>query len=118
SAFVSLTLTPMLSAKLLRPAGEGERVPRWSALFERGFAAMLRGYDVSLRLSLRYAPVTLAIFLVTLPLTAWLLISTPKGFFPQEDIGQLSVSTEARQDISFEAMVKLHEKVAEKFRNS
>jgi HAE1 family hydrophobic/amphiphilic exporter-1 len=45
----------------------------------------------------------LILFFATLAGTVWLLIVTPKGFFPQEDIGQLSVSTEARQDISFEA---------------
>jgi HAE1 family hydrophobic/amphiphilic exporter-1 len=60
----------------------------------------------------------LLIFVGTLVLTVWLVIVTPKGFFPQEDIGQLSVSTEARQDISFEAMVDLQQKVAAAFRNS
>src|SRR5262249_44785047 len=50
--------------------------------------------------------------------TAWLVIATPKGFFPQEDIGQLSVSTEARQDISFEAMVDLQRQVAEAYQRS
>ena len=51
----------------------------------------------------------LLVFLGTLAATVWLLQITPKGFFPQEDIGQLSVSTEARQDISFEAMVELQQ---------
>ena len=57
-------------------------------------------------------------FFATLAATVWLLFITPKGFFPQEDIGQLSVSTEARQDISFEAMVVLQQRVAEVVRSS
>ena len=58
------------------------------------------------------------IFFGTLVGTAWLLYATPKGFFPQEDIGQLSVSTEARQDISFEAMVALQQQVADAYQRS
>jgi HAE1 family hydrophobic/amphiphilic exporter-1 len=60
----------------------------------------------------------LAIFLATLLGTAWLVYATPKGFFPQEDIGQLSVSTEARQDVSYAAMVGLQQQVADAFRRS
>jgi hydrophobic/amphiphilic exporter-1 (mainly G- bacteria), HAE1 family len=55
----------------------------------------------------------LLVFLVSLAASVWLLFTTPKGFFPQEDIGQLSVSTEARQDIAFEAMVALQQRVAD-----
>ena len=54
-----------------------------------------------LKYCLRHQPMMLVVFFVTLLGTVWLVIATPKGFFPQEDIGQLSVSTEARQDISF-----------------
>ena len=101
SAFVSLTLTPMLAAKILRTPEKDEKQARWSVLFERGFDATLRGYDRSLKYCLRRLPMMLVVFFVTLLRTVWLVIATPKGFFPQEDIGQLSVSTEARQDISF-----------------
>jgi HAE1 family hydrophobic/amphiphilic exporter-1 len=118
SAFVSLTLTPMLASKVLRKPEHGERPPRWSILFERSFDAALRGYDRTLQYSLRHRPLMLAIFLATLAGTAWLVYATPKGFFPQEDIGQLSVSTEARQDISFEAMVALQKKVAAAYQRS
>jgi HAE1 family hydrophobic/amphiphilic exporter-1 len=58
------------------------------------------------------------VFLATTALSAWLLEVSPKGFFPQEDIGQLFVSTEARQDISFDAMVKLQKQVADVFQRS
>jgi HAE1 family hydrophobic/amphiphilic exporter-1 len=118
SAFVSLTLTPMLSSKVLRVPGQGEQQPRWSSFFERGFNAVLRGYDRTLGFSLRHQPVMLLVFFATLAGTAWLVVATPKGFFPQEDIGQLSVSTEARQDISFEAMVALQKRVAEAIKKS
>jgi HAE1 family hydrophobic/amphiphilic exporter-1 len=113
SAFVSLTLTPMLAAKILpKPESAGAERTGWSAHFERGFEAVLRGYDRTLKLSLRHKPWMLVLFFATLAGTAWLLVVTPKGLFPQEDIGQLSVSTEARQDVSFEAMVGLQQQVA------
>ncbi|MGD9804025.1 MAG: efflux RND transporter permease subunit [Hyphomicrobiaceae bacterium] len=118
SAFVSLTLTPMLSSKILRQPKHDEQPSRWSVLFERGFDATLRGYDRSLQFSLRHRPLMLLIFFSTLAGTAWLVYTTPKGFFPQEDIGQLSVSTEARQDISFEAMVALQKQVADTYQRS
>jgi len=122
SAFVSLTLTPMLAAKILpapeRTPAKAEAPRGWSAYFERGFDAVHRGYDRTLQISLRHKPWMLIVFFVTLAGTAWLLMATPKGLFPQEDIGQLSVSTEARQDISFEAMVALQDKVADAIRKS
>jgi HAE1 family hydrophobic/amphiphilic exporter-1 len=118
SAFVSLTLTPMLASKILRRPEKDEKQPRWSVMFERAFNATLRAYDRSLQFSLRHRPLMLIVFFATLLATAWLVYATPKGFFPQEDIGQLSVSTEARQDISFEAMVALQQKVADTLRRS
>ncbi len=122
SAFVSLTLTPMLAAKILpkpepKPA-HGERPAGWSAHFERAFAAVLRGYDRTLQASLRHKPWMLVVFFATLAGTVWLITVTPKGLFPQEDIGQLSVSTEARQDVSFEAMVELQQQVETAYRKS
>jgi hydrophobic/amphiphilic exporter-1 (mainly G- bacteria), HAE1 family len=119
SAFVSLTLTPMLAAKILpKPDPPGTERTGWGAYFERGFDAVLRGYDRTLQISLRHKPWMLAVFFLTLVGTVWLLIVTPKGLFPQEDIGQLSVSTEARQDVSFEAMVALQQRVADAYRKS
>jgi HAE1 family hydrophobic/amphiphilic exporter-1 len=118
SAFVSLTLTPMLAAKILHRPAPDEKPSGWSVYFERGFDAVQRGYDRTLQTSLRYKPAMLLVFFVTLAGTAWLLAVTPKGLFPQEDIGQLSVSTEARQDVSYEAMVALQQKVADAYRKS
>jgi HAE1 family hydrophobic/amphiphilic exporter-1 len=118
SAFISLTLTPMLAAKMLKPPQREERQNSLIVLFERGFDSLTRAYDRSLQVSLRYQPIVLVVFFVTLLATICLLFVTPKGFFPQEDIGQLSVSTEARQDISFDAMVALQQRAAEVIRGS
>ncbi|AMJ59474.1 efflux RND transporter permease subunit [Bosea sp. PAMC 26642] len=118
SAFVSLTLTPMLCSRLLGGYSKEHKENAFGRILERGFDGLLHGYDRALTLSLRFKPVMLLAFFATLGLSVWLLQSAPKGFFPQEDIGQLQVSTEARQDISFPAMKELQGQVAEVFRNS
>ncbi|WP_449256538.1 efflux RND transporter permease subunit [Bosea sp. (in: a-proteobacteria)] len=118
SAFVSLTLTPMLCSRLLSGYGEHHQenaVGRW---LEKGFDAIVRGYDRGLAVCLRFQPLMLLAFFLTMAGTVWLLQTTPKGFFPQEDIGQLQVSTEARQDVSFDAMQKLQRQVADVFQHS
>jgi HAE1 family hydrophobic/amphiphilic exporter-1 len=118
SAFVSLTLTPMLCAKLLKPHDPSKDRQGFGIALERGFEALLNVYGRGLRWSLRRQPVILAIFLATCAATVWMGIVIPKGFFPQEDIGQLSVQTEARQDISFDAMVALQGRVMQVFQAS
>lgn len=118
SAFVSLTLTPMLCSRLLSGYSEHHQENALGRWLEKGFDALLSGYDRGLKFCLRFQPLMLIAFFLTLGGTVWLLQATPKGFFPQEDIGQLSVSTEARQDISFDAMQKLQVEVANVFRNS
>ena len=118
SAFVSLTLTPMLCSRLLSlPKSHGSK-PGRKPFLERGFDAVLAGYDRMLSLCLRAQPLMLLTFFGTLVATVILFMAVPKGFFPQEDIGQLSVSTEARQDISFDAMVKLQQEAADVFQQS
>ncbi len=99
SAFVSLTLTPMLCARLPAHADAQHR-----NLFERAFDRVQAAYGVALDLCLRARPLMLVLFIATMGVTVWLFRDIPKGFFPQEDIGQLSIQTEARQDISFQAM--------------
>jgi len=105
----------MLASKILPPPNKHEKRKRWSVYFERGFDAVLRVYDRTLQINLRHKSWMLIVFGATLVGTAWLLVTTPKGLFPQEDIGQLSVSTEARQDISFEAMTALQQQVEKIF---
>src|SRR4051795_10170612 len=104
SALISLTLTPMLAARL--PAGPAHGTAKKN-LFERGFDRVQAGYRVLLDLCLRFRFTTFLVFLASVALTVAMFSSIPKGFFPTEDIGQLSISTEARQDVSFPAMVDL-----------
>jgi HAE1 family hydrophobic/amphiphilic exporter-1 len=118
SAFVSLTLTPMLCSRLLSGYSEHHQENALGRWLEKGFDKLLAGYDVGLKFCLRFQPLMLIAFFLTMAGSVWLLQSAPKGFFPQEDIGQLQVSTEARQDISFDAMQKLQAEVAEVFRKS
>src|SRR5260221_80663 len=112
SAFVSLTLTPMLAARVGRPHRAGAVPNRFERGAEAVFEGMLRAYDRALQWVLRHRRLTLLTMLATVAASAWLAIAIPKGFFPVEDIGQLSVTTEAGQDISFPAMVELQKEAA------
>src|SRR6266540_623200 len=102
SGFVSLTLTPMLCSRFLRPPSASHG--RLYMASERFFAGMLRTYDRSLRWTLAHRRLTMAVMLLTFVLTAWLFVLIPKGFIPTEDTGQIFAFTEAAQDISFDAM--------------
>jgi len=104
SAVVSLTLVPMLCAKLLKHRPENKR--GW---FDRGaeavIDAIIAGYARVLRVVLDYQPVTLVVAFATLVLTVYLYIDIPKGFFPTQDTGEIQAVSEAAQSISFDAMV-------------
>jgi HAE1 family hydrophobic/amphiphilic exporter-1 len=115
SGFVSLTLTPMLCARVLRGHREGEEKKQIFILrvFERIFQAWLRSYEWTLDKVLAHRAITLAITFATIVATVWLYIAIPKGFFPQEDTGYMLAITEAQSDISFDAMVERQRKVAE-----
>jgi HAE1 family hydrophobic/amphiphilic exporter-1 len=113
SGFVSLTLTPMLCARVLHTHHEGERQNIVLRMFEAGFNICLKGYEWSLDRVLKYKAITLAVTFATLAATVYLYIAIPKGFFPPEDTGFISASTEAATDISFPAMVALQAKVTE-----
>ncbi len=116
SGFVSLTLTPMLCARMLK--GHDPDKPEKKELFflrwfEQGFNAWLRGYEWTLDRVIKYKPVTLVITLATLVGTVWLYMIVPKGFFPSEDTGFLIGVTEGATDTSFEAMAARQSQVAE-----
>jgi HAE1 family hydrophobic/amphiphilic exporter-1 len=117
SGFVSLTLTPMLCARVLRTHRHGEKQNFILRMFEGMFRSWLRAYEWSLDKVLRYKSVTLVVTLCTLAASVWLYIVIPKGFFPTEDTGFISGSTEASSDISFAAMAALQRQVAEIVRN-
>jgi len=112
SAFVSLTLVPMLASRFITDREHQKRPGALVRLFERGFDAMLAGYTRTLDLALGHRFAVLLVAFATFAATAWLFITIPKGFFPEEDIGQLRISTEASEDISFPAMVALQDRAA------
>src|SRR5207302_8946133 len=103
SLLVSLTTTPTMCAKFLKPLGE-ERHGRLYGLNERIFDGILLKYQHSLRWVLRHQTLTLLITVATACLSVYLYIIVPKGLFPQQDTGRLSGAVQAAQDISFEAM--------------
>jgi HAE1 family hydrophobic/amphiphilic exporter-1 len=113
SGFVSLTLTPMLCARVLRAHHEGEKQNVVLRMFEAMFKGWLRGYEWALDRVIAFKPIVLIVTLATLALTVWLYIIIPKGFFPTEDTGFISASTEASSDTSFGQMVVLQRQVAE-----
>ncbi|MCA1457985.1 efflux RND transporter permease subunit [Bradyrhizobium sp. BRP22] len=104
SGFVSLTLTPMLCARVLRAHNETKRPNVVLRAFEAMFDALLRVYEWTLDWVLARKALMLAVTLATLAGTFYLYIIVPKGFFPQEDTGFLIGVTEAATDTSFEAM--------------
>ncbi len=104
SGFVSLTLTPMLCSRFLRPPAE-ERHGRLYAITERGFDAALEGYRTSLAWVMRHRRATIGVLMLTIAGTVWGFRVIPKGFLPEEDAGQVLIFTEAAQGISYDAMV-------------
>jgi len=116
SAFVSLTLVPMLASRYLTDEHHKKPPGFVVRLFEKGFNGLLAAYTRSLDLALRHSKFILVLAVATFGITAWMLMVIPKGFFPEEDIGQIQVSTEGPEDISFEAMIVLQERAAAIFR--
>ncbi len=111
SAFVSLTLTPMMCAKLLRhhkPEEQG-RLYRWS---ERVFEYVIDRYSVTLRWVLKHQRETLLVTVGTLVLTIFLYVVVPKGFFPVQDTGAILGISEAAQTVSFTAMAERQQELA------
>ncbi|TWA74260.1 HAE1 family hydrophobic/amphiphilic exporter-1 [Azospirillum brasilense] len=112
SAFVALTLTPMMCARLLTHEPHGAKEGWFGRVLEGGFSALHRGYAVTLRMALRHRPVMGLVMIATVAGSVLLFQAIPKGFFPTEDIGQITVSTEAAPDISFPAMAERQQEVA------
>ncbi|NMM28885.1 MAG: efflux RND transporter permease subunit [Glaciimonas sp.] len=110
SALVSLSLVPMLCSRFLRH--ETHENDSWlNRNFEQGFQAVVKGYTHGLDWCLVHSKTVLLAALSTFALTAVLFIEIPKGFFPSEDIGQISASIEGPQDVSYPAMAALVQKV-------
>src|SRR5262245_46576627 len=111
SGFVSLTLTPMLCARVLKSHHEGQKQNVILRAFELAFRGMLKTYEWTLDKVLRWKAVTLAATFATLGLTAYLYVSIPKGLFPTEDTGFIIATTTAATDISIPALIELQLKV-------
>jgi HAE1 family hydrophobic/amphiphilic exporter-1 len=111
SALVSLTLVPMLASRYLHHERPDDPVLRWTEWFERFFRWMLARYQAALDWCLDRRAIVLVVAALTLVATVALAVVMPKGFFPTEDIGQISVNAEAVEDISFPAMSELLQKV-------
>ncbi|MGO6676366.1 efflux RND transporter permease subunit [Rhizobium leguminosarum] len=109
SAIVSLTVTPMLASRL---SNHQSRPPLIIRIFDAGFERTLRGYDRAVGWCLRHRPTILGVFLASVALTIYFFMTLPTSFFPQEDIGRLTISTQARQDISYSAMAALQQQAA------
>jgi HAE1 family hydrophobic/amphiphilic exporter-1 len=105
SGFVSLSLTPMLCSRFLKPPGERQNAFQRSS--EKVFDGMRDLYGWTLHGVIRHRFLTVLTFVGTLVATVYLYGLVPKGFIPSQDTGQLSGSTEASQDISFDGMVQL-----------
>ncbi|NEV77832.1 multidrug efflux RND transporter permease subunit [Rhodopseudomonas sp. BR0C11] len=112
SMLVSLTLTPMMASRFMRPATEVRhgRIYQW---IEGAFEAMLRAYERGLDLVLRWRFTTLMVFFATVGLSVYLFVAIPKGFFPQQDVGMITATSEAAQDISFTGMKQRQEQLGE-----
>ncbi len=112
SAFVSLTLVPMLASRFLKPEPHDQTHGALIRWFETGFNKTLSAYSRSLDMALRHRKIVLGVALATFLLTGVLFNVISKGFFPEEDIGQITVTTEASEDTSFAEMVRLQERAA------
>ena len=106
STVVSLSVTPMICAHFVR-SGPSRDATRFDRLVEAVLGALSRAYASSLQVALRHRFLTILVMLTTIALTVHLYIKTPKGYFPQDDTGLVYGSTQAAQDISYEAMAKL-----------
>jgi multidrug efflux pump len=102
SLVISLTTTPMMCAYFIGSTQTGERQSWWSRMAEKGFDAMARVYERGLRWALDSGPIMLVILAVTIVLNVYLFIIVPKGFFPQQDTGQLAGGMQMDQSTSFQ----------------
>jgi HAE1 family hydrophobic/amphiphilic exporter-1 len=112
SGFVSISLTPMMCSRFLK-APHSERHGWFYNAFERMFESWLRLYDRTLRASLRYGPVTMAVSIALIVGTVYLFTLIPKGFLPSEDQGRFQVNTEGIQGITFDDMVSHQLEIAD-----
>ncbi|MBW6399831.1 efflux RND transporter permease subunit [Roseomonas sp. HJA6] len=114
SCVVSLTLTPLMASRL--PAHP--KPSRLDAVLEKGFVAVERGYGAALDFLLRFRSIVWLAFFGSLAAAVWLAIVIPKGFFPVEDTGLLTISTEGPRGASIDAMAEMQNRAADILRQS
>jgi hydrophobe/amphiphile efflux-1 (HAE1) family protein len=112
SGVISLTLTPMLCSRFLKPESAYRKAGVFIRACERSFNWLLGHYETGLKWVLQHHSFMLGVWLLTLVVTIMLYRAVPKGFFPQQDTGIIMGTTDAAQDISFIAMKELQQKVA------
>ncbi|HVU06981.1 MAG TPA: efflux RND transporter permease subunit [Verrucomicrobiae bacterium] len=113
SGFVSLTLTPMLCSRFVQPPEHGKKHGKLYNAFEKFFDGMRNAYERTLRVVMRHQFATLMVSIAVFVATLVLFYLIPKGFFPDEDTGQIFAITQAAEDISFDAM-SAHQQAAAK----
>lgn len=113
SGFISLTLTPMLCSRWLKPVNHDEKISLFAQKLEHIFNKMLEFYKSTLQIVLHHRRITLALTIASLIITIATFWIVPKSFFPLEDTGFIVSSTEAAQDISYEAMLEKQKQAAE-----
>ena len=116
SGFVSLSLTPMLCSRMLKPHGN-EKHGRMYQLFEDFFDGMQNFYKRTLHVALAHRGWVIVLFVLTIVATVVLFVFVPKGFLPSDDTGQLFVFTEADQDVGFDEMARKHNEAAKIIRD-
>ena len=112
SLLVSLTLTPMMCARVLK-SEHSQGHGRMYMAFERAFDAMLAAYERGLDRVLHHQTLTMYGFVATLVITVAMFVAIPKGFFPQQDTGVVFGVIDAAQDVSFEEMKRIYKQVTD-----
>jgi len=115
SGIISLSLTPMLCSRFLRPPNERREKgrARWFTASERVFEYMLKFYERTLKVVIKHKFATLVASFIILIATGYLFVIVPKGFMANDDIGMLTGSTEGAQGVSFDEMVRHQQQAAE-----
>src|SRR5262249_3821759 len=111
SGFVSVSLTPMLCSRFLRPSGDAKRNPL-HAVSDSIFTKIQSIYGSTLHFALQHKPMVVVLFWLMLAATGYLMYAVPKGFMPGEDTGMIMATTQAAEGISFEEMVRHQKKIA------
>ena len=111
SAVVALTLIPLLVPMLIKPGSIHTAAPAWSRVFERAFDRSLAAYGRALDVALQRKAAVLLVGVAMIALTGWLYVSAPKGFFPQEDIGQVTANVQTPQDMGYQGRLAVMQRL-------